>query len=67
MSTAAQTITPWITDDGLRVFFVLTLIIGGGTAFLAGRGLARAWRPLWRLVFYTALLAAGYTPFGGDR
>lgn len=58
MSTAAQTITPWITDDGLRVFFVLTLFIGGGAAFLAGRGLARAWRPLWRLAFYMALLAA---------
>ncbi|WP_244500482.1 DUF6867 family protein [Methyloceanibacter methanicus] len=58
MSTLAQTITPWITDDGLRVFVVLTLLIGGGAAFLSGRGLARAWRPLWRLLFYMALLAA---------
>ena len=58
MSTAAQTITTSITDEGLSVFFVLTLFIGGGAAFLAGRGLARAWRPLWRLAFYMALLAA---------
>ena len=58
MSTFAQTITPWITDDGLRVFVILTLLIGGGAAFLSGRGLARAWRPLWRLLIYMALLAA---------
>ena len=51
-------LTPWLTDDGLRVFFILTVIIGGGAAFLAGRGLARTWRPLWRLFFYMALLAA---------
>ena len=31
----------WLSDDGLRVFLVLTVIIGGGAAFLAGRGLAR--------------------------
>lgn len=58
MSTVTQTIAPWITDDGLRVFVLLTVIIGGGAAFLAGRGLARGWRPLWRLFFYMALLAA---------
>ena len=58
MTATAHTLTPWLTDDGLRVFIVLTLMIGGGAAFLAGRGLARAWRPLWRLFFYMALLAA---------
>ncbi|MDJ0514533.1 MAG: hypothetical protein QNJ62_13915 [Methyloceanibacter sp.] len=57
MSSVAQTIGPWLSDDGLRVFIILTLIIGGGAAFLAGRGLARGWRPLWRLFFYMALLA----------
>lgn len=51
-------LTPWLTDDGLRVFAVLTVIIGGGAAVLAGRGLARAWRPLWRVFFYMTLLAA---------
>ena len=47
----------WLSDDGLRVFLVLTVIIGGGAAFLAGRGLARAWKPHWRVFFYMALLA----------
>jgi hypothetical protein len=51
-------LTPWLTDTGLRVFVVLTVIVGGGAAFLAGRGLARTWRPLWRVFFYMALLAA---------
>lgn len=50
--------TPWLTDDGLRVFLILTVIIGGGAAFLAGRGLAHSWKPFWRLFFYMALLAA---------
>jgi Domain of unknown function (DUF6867) len=53
-----STLAPWLSDDGLRVFLVLTVILGGGAAFLAGRGLARTWRPLWRVFFYMALLAA---------
>ena len=48
----------WLSDDGLRVFLVLTVIIGGGAAFLAGRGLARSWKPFWRVIVYMALLAA---------
>jgi hypothetical protein len=47
----------WLSDDGLRVFLVLTVVLGGGAAFLAGRGLARSWKPFWRLFFYMALLA----------
>jgi hypothetical protein len=48
----------WLSDDGLWVFLILTMVIGGGAAFLAGRGLARGWRPLWRVFFYMALLTA---------
>jgi uncharacterized protein DUF6867 len=58
MSGLSSSIAPWLTDDGLRVFVVLTVVIGGGAAFLAGRGLARGWKPLWRLCLYMALLAA---------
>lgn len=48
----------WLSDDSLRVFVVLTLILGGGAAFLSGRALARGWKPFSRLFFYMALLAA---------
>jgi hypothetical protein len=41
------------------VFLILTCVIGGGAAFMAGRGLALKWRPLWQLVFYTLILGAG--------
>ncbi len=58
MSALTPSLTPWLTNDGLRVFLVLTVIIGGGAAFLAGRGLARGWKPLWRVFFYMALLSA---------
>jgi hypothetical protein len=51
-------LTPWLSDDSLRVFLVLTVIIGGGAAFLAGNGLARSWKPFWRVFVYMALLAA---------
>jgi hypothetical protein len=61
----------WLSDDGLRVFLALTVIIGGGAAFLAGRGLARSWKPFGRVFFYMALLAAAvrffhYALFEGD-
>jgi len=48
----------WLSDDALHVFILLTLVLGGGAAFLAGRGLARGWKPFWRIFFYMALLAA---------
>jgi len=48
----------WLSDDGLRVFLVLTVIIGGGAAFLSGRGLAKSWKPFSRVFFYMALLTA---------
>jgi hypothetical protein len=47
-----------LSDDGPLVFLVLTVILGGGAAFLAGRGLARSWKSFWRVFFYTALLTA---------
>lgn len=60
-----------LSDDGAWVFLVLTVIIGGGGAFLSGRGLARGWKPFWRVFVYTALLAAAvrffhYALFGTD-
>jgi hypothetical protein len=60
-----------LSDDGLWTFLFLTVILGGGAAFLAGRGLARGWKPFGRVFFYMALLAAAvrffhYALFNGD-
>lgn len=41
--------TPW-------VFLIMTVVIGGGTAYLTGRAVAKAWRPLWTLLAYVVLL-----------
>ncbi len=48
----------YLSDDGPWVFLAMTVILGGGAAFLAGRGLAKSWKPFWRLFFYMVLLAA---------
>ena len=48
----------FLSDDGPWVLLALTVIIGGAGAFLSGRGLARSWKPFWRVFFYMALLAA---------
>ena len=41
----------YLSDDGPWVFLVLTVIIGGGAAFLAGRGWRGSWKPFWRIFF----------------
>ncbi len=46
------------TESSLGVFLGLTVVIGGGAAWLAGRALALKWRPVWQLVIYMLLLAA---------
>jgi hypothetical protein len=44
--------SPW-------VFLLLTIILGGGAAFQAGRSMAREWQPLARLILFMIPLAAG--------
>jgi uncharacterized protein DUF6867 len=52
-------------------FYGLTVLLFGGAAMAGGRALARNWRPLWQVVPYTLLLAAGdrfllYALFDGE-
>ena len=37
-------------EDNLWIFLIMTVFFGGGAAFLAGRGLAIKWRPVWMAV-----------------
>ena len=39
-----------LTDAGpVGIFILLTVILGGGTAFLTGRAIAGTWRPWWQV------------------
>lgn len=37
---------------------LVTCVIGGGAAWLAGRAIAGTWRPLWHVIGYMGLLGA---------
>jgi len=45
-----------IAEKSFAAFFLVTLVLGGGAAFLAGRALARSWKPFARVAFYMLLL-----------
>jgi hypothetical protein len=38
---------------------LVTGVLGGGAAFLAGRAIAQTWRPFWNVLIYMAMLGAG--------
>jgi small-conductance mechanosensitive channel len=41
---------------GLFLFLLVTVIMGGGAAWLAGRAIAATWRPWWHVVVYMLIL-----------
>jgi hypothetical protein len=43
-------------SESLLQVALITGLIGGGAAWLAGRAIARTWRPFWHLVLYMLLL-----------
>src|SRR3954464_3211619 len=45
-------------SESLLQIVLVTGIIGGGAAFLAGRAIAQTWRPFWTVVLYMAMLGA---------
>jgi hypothetical protein len=45
------------SESWLQVLLV-TGVIGGGAAFLAGRAIAQTWRPFWHVLVYMAMLGA---------
>jgi hypothetical protein len=44
-------------EHSLGVFFLVSVAMGGGAAWLAGIAIARTWRPWWHLALYMLLLA----------
>jgi hypothetical protein len=40
----------------LGTFLLVTLVLGGGAAMLAGRAIALTWRPQWQIIVYSLIL-----------
>ena len=45
-----------IVEKSYAAFFIITVILGGGAAFLTGRAFANGWKPFPRVVVYVLLL-----------
>lgn len=43
--------------NGLWIFLLVTLIMGGGAAYVAGSAIATTWRPRWQILTAALLLA----------
>ena len=43
--------------DSFGVFLLVSVLLGGGAAWLAGRAIAATWRPWWHVAFYMLVLA----------
>lgn len=44
--------------NGLWVFLLVTVVLGGAAAWATGKAIASTWKPLWQLAAYTLILAA---------
>jgi hypothetical protein len=58
-------------EDSPWIFLIMTVVIGGGAAFMAGRSLASKWRPLWMPILYMVPLGLAlrffhYALFNGN-
>ena len=45
-------------EGSFGIFLLVTIILGGGAAVLAGRAIAQTWRPWWQIVAYMLILGA---------
>src|SRR5579872_4236808 len=45
-------------EDSFGVFLLVTVMLGGGAAALAGRAIAATWRPGWWTIGYMLILGA---------
>jgi hypothetical protein len=43
-------------EDSFGVFLLVSILLGGGAAWLAGRAIAATWRPWWQVAFYMLIL-----------
>lgn len=62
---------PEFLSDGAGPFLLVTVVLGGGAAWQAGRATAQTWRPWWQVVVLMFVLGAAvrfihYALFDGD-
>ncbi|HEX4042257.1 MAG TPA: hypothetical protein VHY10_11185 [Xanthobacteraceae bacterium] len=43
-------------ENAFGIFVLVTIVLGGGAAWLAGRAIALTWRPWWQVVTYSLIL-----------
>lgn len=43
-------------EESFGIFVLVTLIMGGGAAWLSGRAIAGTWRPWWHVAAYMLIL-----------
>jgi hypothetical protein len=66
-----MSVSELIYEEGsFGVFLLVTVLLGGGAAFLAGRAIAATWRPWWQVAVYAFILGATvrffhFSLFGG--
>jgi hypothetical protein len=54
-----MSVTELFCEEGsFGIFLLVTVFLGGGAAFLAGRAIAATWRPWWQIVAYSFILGA---------
>ena len=65
-------IPDWLSEEhSLGVFLLVSVAMGGGAAWLAGRAIAATWRPVWHVACYMLILSLAvrfihYALFGGN-
>jgi hypothetical protein len=57
-------------EGSVGVFLLVSIVLGGGAAALAGRAIAQTWRPWWQIVAYMLILGGAvrfihFALFGG--
>ena len=60
-----------LVEQHFLIFLILTVVLGGGAAFMAGRGLAMKWRPVSAALLAMVPLTLGlrflhYALYGAD-
>jgi hypothetical protein len=58
-AATALSIPQLLYEEGsFGVFVLVTIILGGGGAWLTGRAIAGTWRPAWQVAVYMLILGA---------